>query len=46
MLRPEPLPDARDLDIALSKLPPVYEPPAEAIARISELYREQVPVGD
>ncbi|MGW4104788.1 hypothetical protein [Streptomyces sp. NPDC004976] len=46
MLRPEPLPDARDLDIAVSELPPVYEPPAEAVARISELYREQVPVGD
>lgn len=46
MLRPERLPDARDLDIAVSELPPVYEPPAEAVARISELYREQVPVGD
>lgn len=45
-LRPEPLPDARDLDIAISELPPVYEPPAEAVARISELYRGQVPVGD
>lgn len=46
MLRPEPLPDARDLDIAVSELPPVYEPPAEAVARISEVYREQIPVGD
>ncbi|MGW3974247.1 hypothetical protein ACWEFD_33760 [Streptomyces ardesiacus] len=46
MLRPEPLPDAQDLGIAVSELPPVYEPPAEAVARISELYRELVPVGD
>lgn len=45
MLRPEPLPDARDLGIAISELPPVYEPPAEAVARIGELYREQVPAG-
>lgn len=42
MPRPALLPDARDLDIAVSELPPVYEPPAQAVARISELYREQV----
>ncbi|MEV6479361.1 hypothetical protein [Streptomyces sp. NPDC051576] len=46
MLRPEPLPDARDLDIAGCELPPLYEAPAEAVARIGDLYREQVPVGD
>ncbi|WP_169749749.1 hypothetical protein [Streptomyces aureocirculatus] len=46
MVRPEPLPDARDLDIAVSELPPVYGPPSEAVARISELYREQALAGD
>ena len=46
MPRPALLPDARDLDIAISELPPVYEPPAEAVARISELYREQALTGD
>ncbi|MFD4475954.1 hypothetical protein ACFWPU_07545 [Streptomyces sp. NPDC058471] len=46
MLRPEPLPDARDLGIAISELPPVYEPPVEAVARIGELYREQALAGD
>ncbi|MFF8902525.1 hypothetical protein ACF082_34210 [Streptomyces lydicus] len=46
MLRPEPLPDARGLDIAVSELPPVYEPPVEAVARLSELYREQALTGD
>ncbi|KAB7835706.1 hypothetical protein [Streptomyces mobaraensis] len=46
MLRPAPLPDVQDLDIAISQLPPVYEPPAGAVARISELYREQALAGD
>ncbi|MFE7118529.1 hypothetical protein ACFU99_24240 [Streptomyces sp. NPDC057654] len=46
MRRPEPLPDARDLGIAVSELPPVYEPPAGAVARISGLYHAQVLVGD
>lgn len=46
MPRPALLPDARDLGIAISKLPPVYEPPAGAVARIGELYREQVLAGD
>lgn len=46
MMRPALLPDARDLDIAISNLPPVYEPPAAAVARISELYREQALVRD
>ncbi|NUQ96113.1 MAG: hypothetical protein HOY79_05960 [Streptomyces sp.] len=46
MPRPALLPDARDLDLAISELPTDYEPPAEAVARISELYREQAPVGD
>ncbi|WP_434598135.1 hypothetical protein [Streptomyces sp. A5-4] len=44
--RPALLPDARHLDITVSELPPVYEPPAEAVARISELYREQALAGD
>ncbi|MFG3403683.1 hypothetical protein [Streptomyces sp. NPDC048142] len=46
MPRPALLPDAQDLDIAISKLPPVYEPPAGAVARISELYRERALAGD
>lgn len=46
MLRPEPLPDARDLGIAISELPPVYEPSFEAVARIGELYRKQALAGD
>ncbi|WP_371793028.1 hypothetical protein OG285_32370 [Streptomyces sp. NBC_01471] len=46
MPRPALLPDARDLDIAISRLPPVYEPPAGAVARISELYRERALTGD
>lgn len=46
MPRPALLPDVQDLDIAISKLPPVYEPPAGAVARMSELYREQLLVGD
>ncbi|KOT47122.1 MULTISPECIES: hypothetical protein [Streptomyces] len=44
--RPVLLPDTRNFDIAVSKLPPVYEPPAGAVARVSELYREQALVGD
>ncbi|MFD7661252.1 hypothetical protein [Streptomyces sp. NPDC059788] len=44
--RPALLPDTRDLGIAISKLPPVYQPPAGAVARISELYREQALAGD
>ncbi|MEU7156015.1 hypothetical protein AB0A98_06160 [Streptomyces chrestomyceticus] len=40
--RPALLPDTRNLGIAVSKLPPVYEPPAGAVARISELYRAGV----
>ncbi|MEV7952885.1 hypothetical protein [Streptomyces sp. NPDC088141] len=46
MPRPALLPDAQDLDIVISKLPPVYEPAAGAVARISELYREQALAGD
>ncbi|MEU0942403.1 hypothetical protein ABZ379_06345 [Streptomyces canus] len=46
MPRPAPLPGARELDVTISELPPVYEPPAEAVARICELYREQVLAGD
>ncbi|MGO4462959.1 hypothetical protein AB4039_37620 [Streptomyces sp. M-16] len=46
MPRPALLPDVRDLDIAISKLPQVYEPPAGAVARISELYCEQGLGGD
>lgn len=46
MPRPALLPAAKDLDIAISKLPPVYEPPAGAVARISKLYRERALAGD
>lgn len=46
MPRPALLPDVQDLDIAISKLPPVYGRPAGAVARISELYREQALAGD
>ncbi|WP_405777771.1 MULTISPECIES: transposase [unclassified Streptomyces] len=46
MPRPAPLPGARELDVMISELPPVYEPPAGAVARIGELYREQALAGD
>lgn len=46
MRRPAPLPGARELNVMISELPPVYKPPAEAVARIGELYREQVLAGD
>jgi hypothetical protein len=46
MPRPAPLPGARELDVMISELPPVYEPPAEVVARIGELYREQALAGD
>lgn len=46
MPRPAPLPGSRELDVMISELPPVYEPPAGAVARIGELYREQVLAGD
>ncbi|MYR56595.1 hypothetical protein GTY54_10205 [Streptomyces sp. SID625] len=46
MPRPAPLPGARELDVMISKLPPVYEPPVEAVAQICELYREQALAGD
>ncbi|MCY0929167.1 hypothetical protein OTB20_23805 [Streptomyces sp. H27-H1] len=38
--------EIRDLDIAISKLPQVYEPPAGAVARIGELSCEQRLGGD
>ncbi|MFJ9901195.1 hypothetical protein ACIQPR_48650 [Streptomyces sp. NPDC091280] len=38
---PVPLPGVRELDVTMSELPPAYEPPAEAVARICEFYREQ-----
>ncbi|MFD3970160.1 hypothetical protein [Streptomyces cyaneofuscatus] len=44
--RPALLPDAKDLDIAISELPLVYEPPTGAVARISERYREGALAGD
>ncbi|MEU9167780.1 hypothetical protein AB0D34_08295 [Streptomyces sp. NPDC048420] len=46
MPRPAPMPGARELDVMISELPPVYEPPAGAVARIGELYREQALAGD
>ncbi|MDX3020021.1 hypothetical protein [Streptomyces acidiscabies] len=46
MPRPASLPDVRELDVTISELPPVYEPPAEAVARICEMYREQALAGD
>ncbi|MFK0154113.1 hypothetical protein ACIQVK_18830 [Streptomyces sp. NPDC090493] len=46
MPRPAPLPSVRELDLAVDELPPVYEPPAEAVGRICMLYREQARAGD
>ncbi|MFC8125459.1 hypothetical protein [Streptomyces sp. NPDC057302] len=46
MPRPAPLPGARELDVMISELSPVYEPPPGAVARIGELYREQALAGD
>ncbi|MEU9267275.1 hypothetical protein AB0E04_17745 [Streptomyces sp. NPDC048251] len=46
MPRPAPLPGARELDVTISELPPVYEPPVEAVDRICDLYHEQALAGD
>lgn len=46
MPRPALLPDVRDLDIAISKLPQVGERPTGAVARISEFHCERGLGGD
>ncbi|MFD8609494.1 hypothetical protein [Streptomyces sp. NPDC059631] len=46
MPRPAPLPGVRELDVTIGKLPPVYEPPADAVARTCELYHEQALASD
>ncbi|MFE6939586.1 hypothetical protein [Streptomyces chartreusis] len=46
MPRPTPLPGVRELDVMIGELPPVYEPPAEAVAQIRKLYHEQALAGD
>ncbi|MGW0881286.1 hypothetical protein [Streptomyces sp. NPDC002671] len=46
MPRPAPLPGVRELDVTISELPPAYEPPTEAVARIGQLCREQALAGD
>ncbi|MFD4947006.1 hypothetical protein ACFWNT_31890 [Streptomyces sp. NPDC058409] len=46
MPRPAPLPGIQALDIAVSELPPVYEPSAGDVARISAIYRKQQLAGE
>ncbi|MFD4245800.1 hypothetical protein ACFWP3_30035 [Streptomyces sp. NPDC058525] len=46
MPRPALLPDAQDLNIAISKLQLFCERSAGAVARISDFYRERALTGD